>query len=134
MAFDIVKADTAQHIAYGWGNISVDQGELVTDRQGDQIDPATLEDAVVDFMLNSRDSGVMHEGEAVAKVIASFVTTPDIIKAFFGDALGDNIDKVPIGWMLGVKVLDAQTWQDVVDGKLRAFSIQGTADRIDEAA
>ena len=79
-------------------------------------------------MLNYRagtadGAGVMHETPSKCEVIASLVTTPDICKAFgLGDAL-------PIGWILGLKVLDEAVWARVVSGELQAMSIQGTAER-----
>jgi hypothetical protein len=124
MPFNIVKVDSLQGVVYGWGNVVVDKSGLVTDRQGDQWEPDDLERSVVDFMENSRESGVMHEGHTVGQVVASFVTTPDLVKAFFGDQVGF----VPIGWIIGVKV-DKTVLAKVLDGTLRAFSIQGTADR-----
>lgn len=105
--------------------MSVADGDLITDLQGDQIDPAELERAVVEFMLDYRESGAMHEGESVGTVVASLVTTPDVVAAF---KLGPD---VPIGWILGVKVRDSAVWARVVSGELKAFSIQGTANRED---
>lgn len=135
MRFTVLKTDPAKHVVYGWGSVSTDKGAVitdprfvnkegeVTDLQGDQIDPAELEQAVEDFMLDVRASGIMHEGEKQGDVIASFVTTPDLCKAF---GLPDNF---PVGWMLGVKVSSPTVWKAVEDGTLKAFSIQGTADR-----
>ena len=128
MAFQIIRKDSAQHVVYGWASVSVDDGEIVTDLQGDQIEPDDLEQAVEAFMLDYRagvadGSGVMHETGPMCEVIASLVTTPDIVKAF---GLGENI---PIGWILGLKVLDEAVWQRVVSGELKALSIQGTAER-----
>jgi hypothetical protein len=124
MPFNIVKVDQLQGVVYGWGNISVDHTGLVTDRQDDQWTPEELEKSVVDFMESNGDVGVMHVGKSVGRVVASLVTTPDIVKAFFGDVQG-----IPVGWLLGVKV-DKSVLKSVVDGKLRAFSIQGSADRV----
>lgn len=124
MSFQVLKTDYSQHIVYGWGSVScASDGGLVTDLQGDQIEPGELERAVVEFMLDYRTSGVMHEGGAVGVVVASLVTTPDLVAAF---GLGAN---VPVGWILGVKVQDEQTWLRVVSGELQAFSIQGTSER-----
>jgi hypothetical protein len=128
MAFQLLCKNQAQHVVYGWASVSVLDGELVTDLQGDQIEPEALEQAVEDFMLNYRagtadGAGVMHETAPACEVIASLVTTPDIVKAF---GLGENI---PIGWILGLKVLDEAVWQRVVSGELKALSIQGTAER-----
>ncbi len=127
--FAIIRKDQAQQVVYGWASVSVDDGELVTDLQGDQIEPDELEKAVVDFMLNYRaqeagGAGVMHETGPKCEVIASLVTTPDIVKAF---GLGPNL---PIGWILGLKVLDADTWKRVESGELKALSIQGSAERV----
>ena len=129
MAFQIIRKDQSQHVVYGWASVSVlADGELVEDLQGDQIEPGDLEQAVEQFMLDYRaqhadGAGVMHETGPMCEVIASLVTTPDIVKAF---GLGDNI---PIGWILGLKVLNPAVWERVVSGELKALSIQGTAER-----
>ena len=128
MSFQLLKKDASRHIVYGWASVSVADGELVTDLQGDQIEPEALEQAVEDFMLNYRagtadGAGVMHETPAKCEVIASLVTTPDLVAAF---GLGADL---PVGWILGLKVLDEAVWQRVVSGELKAMSIQGTAER-----
>lgn len=123
MSFQILKADPHEQIVYGWGSVSVANGELITDLQGDQIEPDVLEKAVTEFMLDYRESGVMHDGSSVGDVIASLVTTPQIVKAF---GLSQDL---PIGWILGVKIKDPEVWKRVQSGELQAFSIQGTADR-----
>lgn len=123
MSFQVLKTDPTQHVVYGWGSVSVSDGQLLTDLHGDQIEPEELEKAVTDFMLEYRQTGVMHTGLAVGDVIASLVTTPDIVKAF---GLSESL---PVGWILGVKVNDPAIWEQIVSGKLKAFSIQGTAER-----
>lgn len=123
--FRVIKADTAQQIVYGWASVAVTvNGEPVEDLQDDVIAPEDLEQTSIDFMLTSRESGVMHEGKAVGQVIASLVTTPEIVKAFFGDDV-----TVQTGWILGVKLADPDTFRQVQEGKLAMLSIQGTADR-----
>ena len=129
MAFEIIRKDKAQQVVYGWASVSVDDGELVTDLQGDQIEPDELEKAVEQFMLDYRaqqagGAGVMHETEPMCEVIASLVTTPDIVKAF---GLGDDI---PVGWILGLKVINPEVWKRVESGELQALSIQGSAERV----
>lgn len=128
MNFSFLKKDEARRIVYGWASVSVKDGELVTDLQGDQIEPDALEQAVEDFMLEYRagtadGAGVMHDTPPKCEVIASLVTTPDVCKAF---GLGEGI---PVGWILGLKVLDDAVWQRVVSGELKALSIQGTAEK-----
>lgn len=127
MAFNLLKADASRHVVYGWASVSVKDGDLVTDLQGDQIEPDVLEQAVEDFMLEYRagtadGAGIMHETAPKCEVIASLVTTPEICEAF-----GLGCDQV--GWILGLKVMDEAVWARVVSGELKAFSIQGTAEK-----
>lgn len=128
MPFTIAKTDAAQQIVYGWANVSVNaDGQPVTDLQGDIIDPDDLDKAVTKFMLESRQSGVMHKGESVGDVVASIVTTPEILKAMFGDSVPAN---APAGWFIGVKIADPKVFKRAVDGELAMFSIQGSAERV----
>lgn len=127
MSFNLLKKDESRRVVYGWASVSVKDGEIVTDLQGDQIEPDVLEQAVEDFMLEYRagtaeGAGIMHETTAKCEVIASLVTTPEICKAF---GLGCE----QVGWILGLKVLDDAVWARVVSGELKAFSIQGTAEK-----
>lgn len=124
--FDIVTKHDDERVAYGWAMVSATpSGVPVVDLQGDRVDPAELERASIDFMISSRDSGVMHKGAPIATVVASLVTTPEVTKA-----LGIPEGVVPVGWVIGVKIHDTGTWEMVKRGELRMFSIQGTADRV----
>lgn len=120
----IIKSDQVQQVVFGWAGKYIDaDGSPLVDLQGDVIDPAEIERASYDFMLKHRDSGIMHEGKSVGKIVASLVTTPDVVKALFGpDA------KLPVGWVIGVKYDDPQVFKRVVDGELQMFSIQGSAE------
>ena len=121
----VVKADHAQQIVYGWAGQYTDvDGNPVVDLQGDVISPDETEKASYAYLLDKRDNGVMHDGKTVGKIVASLVTTPDVVKAFFGDDV-----KIPVGWIIGVKYPDKKIFKAVVDGKLNMFSIQGQADR-----
>lgn len=121
----IIKADRAQQVVYGWAGIYTDaDGNPVADLQGDVIAPEEIEKASYDFILNKRDSGIMHEGKVVGQIVASLVTTPDVVKAFFGDDV-----KVPVGWIIAVRYPDKKVFKKVVNGELSMFSIQGSADR-----
>lgn len=123
--FDIIKTDPAQQLVFGWAGKYLDAaGHPLVDLQGDVIDPKDIEKASYDYVLKSRESGVMHEGKSVGKIVASLVTTPEIVKAFF-----PNATDVPVGWIIGVKLEHAGAFKRVVDGELTMFSIQGRADR-----
>ena len=122
-----LKVDEAQQIVYGWAGQYLDEhGRLLEDLQGDMIDPAEVERAAYQYVLEKRESGVMHEGKTVGHIVASLVTTPDVVKAFFGDV------KVPVGWLIGVKYPDKEVFKKVVSGELAMFSIQGNADRVED--
>ena len=128
MAFAITKTDVAKGLVYGWANHVVDAaGNLIEDSQGDVITPGELDDAVVDFMLDYRKSGVMHAGLAVGNVIESLVFSPEKAQAM---GLPEDVSKsVPTGWWIGVKV-GPEVMAKVKDGTYQMFSIQGEAVRV----
>lgn len=128
--FDIVSKREDERVVYGWAMVSMTpSGAPIVDLQGDMVEPDVLEKAAHEFMVASRDSGVMHDGAAIATVVASLVTTPAVTKAM---GVPDGV--LPVGWMIGVKVHDGPTWEKVKRGELKMFSIEGSADRLEVAA
>jgi hypothetical protein len=124
---EILKSDEAQQVVYGWAGKYVGaDGKPLVDLQGDIIEPEEVEKAAVDFMLEHRASGIMHEGKSVGTIVASLVTTPEIVKALFGSEA-----VVPVGWLIGVKYPDKEVYKRVVSGELSMFSIQGSAEAED---
>ncbi len=125
--FDITKAKEDECLVSGWANVAVNaDGSLPLDWQGDIIRPEVLEKAAVNFMLNYRDSGVMHEGESQGVVVESIVFTKEK-----QEILGIPEGCVPEGWFITVKVLNPEVFKAVKEGKYRMFSIQGTAKRVE---
>jgi hypothetical protein len=124
MAFEIAKVDDAQRLVFGFANVSIakDGGEVV-DLQGDIIEPSELEAAAYEFVLKFRETGEMHKGAAVGKLVESMVFTPEKL-----EALGIAKDAVPCRWWVGFQ-LDDDAFAKVKDGTYRMFSIQGRADR-----
>lgn len=124
--FKIAKLDDEQHVVFGWLSWSVDkQGRLIVDSQDDVILPADLEKAAYDHVLYSRETDAMHEGGAVGRLIESMVFTKEKQAA-----LGIPAGVLPeCAWWVGYKVDDADTWERVKNGELRAFSIGGTGQR-----
>lgn len=123
----IVKVDSAQQIVFGWAGQYLDaDGNLLVDLQGDIIHPNEIEKASYHYMLEHRKSGVMHEGKSVGDIVASLVTTPDVVKALFGPSV-----KLPVGWLIGVKYSDSSIFKRVVSGELQMFSIQGHGDSVE---
>lgn len=126
VVFDITKAKEEECLVSGWANVAVNaDGSLPLDWHDDIISPATLEKAAVNFMLEYRGSGVMHEGESRGTVVESIVLTKEKQAA-----LGIPEGCVPEGWFITVKVHDPEVFEAVKTGKYRMFSIQGSAKRI----
>lgn len=124
--FKVAKVKEDEGLVSGWASIAVQSdGSLPLDWQDDIIMPETLEKAAVNFMMDYRGSGVMHEGEVKGIVVESIVFT----KAKQA-AIGIPEGTVPEGWFITVKVLDKSVFELVKSGIFRMFSIQGNAKRI----
>lgn len=123
--FAITKFDDERMLAFGFASVSVEtDGERVVDSQDDIIEPGELERAAYDYVLRSRDGGVMHEQMGVARLVESFVATPEKL-----ERLGLPADSLPQGWWVGFKVDDPEVWKRVKSGELRSFSIGGRCQR-----
>lgn len=125
--FDITKAKEEDGLVSGWASVAVNaDGSLPLDWQGDIIRPETLEKAAINFMLEYRESGVMHKGESQGTVVESIVLTKEK-----QEALGIPEGCVPEGWFITVKVTNPDVFKAVKDGKYKMFSIQGSGKRIE---
>lgn len=124
--FNITKAKEDECLVSGWANVAVNaDGSLPLDWQDDIIKPETLEKAAINFMLEYRDSGVMHQGETQGVVVESIVFTKEKQQA-----IGIPEGTVPEGWFITVKVTNPDVFEQVKAGKYRMFSIQGNAKRV----
>ena len=124
--FEVSKSKEAEHLVSGWASVAVNKdGSLPLDWDDDVIAPETLEKAAIDFMLNYRESGEMHEGGPVGTIVESIVFTKDK-----QEALGVPEGILPIGWFVTIKVHDDEVYAKVREGKYRMFSIQGTCKRV----
>jgi hypothetical protein len=118
----ILKFDEEQRMFYGWASVVTEKGIPVVDRQGDIIEPATLEKAATQFMKEVRVGKVMHVGEQKVTFVHSMPITKQL-----ADIFGIQIDRE--GWIVGGYVHDDETWELVKSGKLPALSIGGTGRR-----
>lgn len=127
ISFTVYKgSNTEKGLVSGWANISKNaDGSIPLDWQGDVISPDTLEDAAINFMLDYRDSGELHQGGSVGTVVESVVLTKDKQVA-----MGIPEGTVPEGWFITVKLNDQEVIEKVKSGEYRMFSIQGTAERV----
>lgn len=122
MTEEIIKVDEEQRIVWGWASVTKINGQDVVDKQGDIIEPKTLEKAATEFMLGARNGLTMHKGEPTTTIVHSMLFTEEVKKAF-------GIESPYEGWLIAVKVHCDKTWELVKGGKFRGFSIGGKATR-----
>lgn len=126
MSGTIAKADPGRRMVFGWANVSMTStGAEVIDAHADSIEPAALEAAAYDHVLNFRATGEMHKGEALGRLVESFFVNADKL-----EAMGLPSDALPTAWWVGYKVDDPEVFAKVLDGTYRSFSIQGRAERV----
>lgn len=134
-AGEFSKADADKREVFGWASIVQVDGQPVVDRQGDLITPEELERAAYSYVQKSRVGGSQHrrEGETpfhASNMIESLVLTPEKIEKM------GLPESTPIGWWVGYKVHDDETWEKIKKGEQTGFSIHGRGRRtpVDEAA
>ncbi len=124
----ILKVDKERRQVFGWASVSVRvNGETVCDYQGDVIEPWELEQAAYEYTANFGVAGEMHEKSHVGKLIESVVFTEE--KAV---AMGIPSKILPQGWWVGFQISDPLVWEKIKDGIYTMFSIEGTANRVEE--
>ena len=119
---EIKKAQPERQMIFGWASVVAKNGEYIIDKQGDIIPIHELENAVLEYMLHSRDHGVMHEAQGTGRLVMSFLTTPEYMDAF---GLTQKDDQ--IGWIAGYKIEDPRLWEAHKRGLLPEFSIGGSS-------
>lgn len=120
----IAKIDVARNLVFGWASIAVlKDGTSMVDTDGEMIAPEDLEEAMYDFVLESREGGVAHDGPAPARLVEAVVLTKE--KQL---AMGIPPGYVPEAAWVGFRV-PPETFAKVRAGKLPDFSIQGRAVR-----
>ncbi|MFI5380729.1 MAG: XkdF-like putative serine protease domain-containing protein [Tepidisphaerales bacterium] len=118
--------DSLKHgLVYGWASIIEKDGKIVTDHEGDRIEPDDLMLAAHDFIKNSRNGGVLHDehGHHIGHIVESVVFTKQLQKAL-------NIDLKKVGWLIGYKITDPRVKMLVKGGLLKSFSIGGKGRRV----
>lgn len=118
--FNVLKADEDQQLVFGWASVSEIGGQIVTDKQGDQIEPDELERAAYDYVLHARDMGHMHEEKGVGKLVESMMFTAEK-----QEALG--IDLGMTAWWIGFFVENKKVFREIKSGALPELSIGGVA-------
>lgn len=123
---DINKSNEAERLVSGWANVSKNaDGSIPFDWDGDVTPTDVLEKAAINFMLDYRGSGEMHEGISKGTVVESIVFTKQKM-----EIMGIPEGTIPEGWFVTVKIHDDEVFKKVVDGEYKMFSIQGRAKRL----
>ena len=122
LPLEIKKAEPERQMIFGWASVVAKDGNYIIDKQGDIIPIHELENAVFNYMLESREHGVMHAAKGTGRLVMSMLTTPDIMNAF-GLTQKDN----QIGWIAGYKIEDPALWEAHKRGLLPEFSIGGSS-------
>jgi len=128
-AGEFTKFDEDKRLAFGWSSVVKVDGAPVVDRQGDVVDWEDLEEAAYDYMLRSRKAGGMHRRTAddqvhhIGDVVESFVVTPEKIEKM------GLPETMPLGWWIGMKVSDDESWEKVKKREWSGFSVHGRGKR-----
>lgn len=125
--FTIAKTEPDKMLVFGWANVAIgEDGQQITDLQGDVIDPEELERAAYDHVLKFRSAGERHDPNLRQKgrLVESCVFTKEKQAA-----LGIPPGVVPEGWWVGYKIDDPQAWEKIKKGEYQSFSIEGKGRR-----
>jgi hypothetical protein len=82
----VAKIDEERRLVLAWCNVNKVAGRYIVDRQNDIVPDRELEDAVLDFSLNSRTAKAMHAGGRVAEGVVFPMTA--MVQAALGIDLG----------------------------------------------
>jgi len=121
---NVIKFDEDHQQVFGWASVVERDGKVVVDKQGDVIEPATLETAAYEYVLSSRAQTDMHERHGVGRLIESTVFTAEKQKAM-------GIDLGQVGWWVGFQIDDDALWAAHKRGERPEFSIGGRAVSVD---
>jgi len=123
--FDVVKADEARQIVFGWAYVAEDaQGQRVLDHSGEFVTKEDLEDTAYVFNMAFREGDERHTETVAAHLIESFVVTDEKL-----EQMGLAKDALPRGWWTGWYVPDRAVWDKVASGEYQMLSIGGVSER-----
>lgn len=134
LVFKATATNDEERLVFGLAMVSVTaNGETYTDLQDDQITPAELEKAFYGMVADGQVGGdADHDGHEVSTLVECFVVTPEklnlLLKAC-GYAGAPVEFKGTAAWV-GYRINDPETWKRVKSGELKAFSIEGQAERV----
>jgi hypothetical protein len=130
--FAVSKVERAEGNVYGWAYQCERDGAQVIDHSGEYIPAEELRKAVIDFNLESRAGGEMHDP-------ASRGRGQCIETVFFDrekwEAVGvakAEAERLPVGWWVGFHFdPEDAIFQRAVAGERPMFSIGGSAEKVE---
>lgn len=121
----VAKVDNDNNLVFGWAYTSITKdGEQVIDHSGEFVKPEELEKAAYLFNLAFRETGTMHQGESIGKLVESIVVTKEKL-----ESMGLPSDNAPVGWWVGFYIEDDEVFNKIKSGEYNMFSIEGQAIR-----
>ena len=123
----VAKINEEKRLVFGWAYVCRKAtGEQVIDHSNEFIESAAdLEDAVYEFVLDSRETDDMHTSDVTGHLVESVVFTQEKMAA-----MGIPEGTVPEGVWVGFK-LSEEAFAKVRQGERGAFSIFGTAEKME---
>ncbi|MNU72332.1 hypothetical protein D3C71_617880 [compost metagenome] len=123
--FKIAKTAPDKQLVFGWANVAKEaDGSYPLDWDGDVTQPEELEKAAYNFVLKYRETGEVHQGEAVGTLVESMMFTKEKQAAL---GIPDGI--IPEAWWVGFYVPDTEVFAKIKKGEYEMFSVQGKARR-----
>lgn len=136
------KIDEERRIVSGWASVAKNaDGSLPHDTQGDVIDTAEAirawDDAWIEYAKSARTGDIQHEVFNATSLIEMLIVTPEKATAL-AKAIGATLPETGsqfvgawVSYQLDESDVCKQAWADVKAGKLTAFSIVGSGERVE---
>ena len=121
-AVEIFKFDDDKRVFYGWASVVEKDGVEVVDLEGDVWSPDQMEETAWQFNVESRVGDEMHDEIQVSECVASIPFTKDLQQAL-------GIDLGLVGWLVGFRVSDDDSWDRVREFERPMLSIGGHGQR-----
>lgn len=150
----VLKAQPEQQMIFGWASMSELDGEIITDKQGDQITPDELEKAAYNFVLAQQETDARKVAKFLKEIDEELLKRFEATTVYKRGGLGDmhtevgkgrlvesfvftaekqdilKIDLGLVGWWTGFKVDSPELWAAHKRGERPEFSIGGRAARM----
>lgn len=115
---EILKVDDSLGLVFGFAIVCTEDGEPYFDLQKDHVPDESMLKESTDYMLNSRLTKEMHEGDPDGLVVFAFPMTAEIAKAL-------DIETPRTGLLIGMRP-GPEAFAKYKSGEYSSFSIGGS--------